>query len=345
MTFLWPEMLWLLLALPACAAAWPWLMRRRKTALRHSSLALVRAGQDGAAHWRRRVPPALLAAALAAALLATARPTATITLPSQQQTIVMAIDVSLSMRARDVTPDRITAAQAAARTFVESRPPFARIGLVAFAGSAQLVRPPTDRVPELIEAIDQLQLQRHTATGSALAVSLAALFPDHDLELPGLVPGVGAPRTGTGGEARAIRARPAAVAPGSYRSGVIVLMTDGRRTTGPDPIEVARHAADLGVRVFTVGFGSRDPMADTGERWSMQVVLDEDTLVQVARITRGEYFHASTGADLVKVYEQLTARFVMERGRTEVTAPLAAGAALLAALAGMLSIAWFGRVA
>lgn len=345
MSFLWPQMLWLLLALPASAAAWAWLMRRRKAAVRYSSLALVRDAVAGGRRWRRWLPPALLAAALAVALLAVARPTATITLPSQQQTIVLAIDVSLSMRARDVAPDRITAAQAAAKTFVENRPSFARIGLVAFGGSAQLVHKPTDRVADLVEAIDRLQLQRHTATGSALAVSLAALFPDEDLDLPGIVFGAAQPRSAAIGEKGATRPKPVPVAPGSYRSGVIVLLTDGRRTTGPDPVAVARLAADRGVRVFTVGFGSRDPMADTGERWSMQVVLDEETLKQVAEVTRGEYFYASTGADLVKVYEQLNTRFVMERGNTEVTALLAAVAALLATMAGVLSVAWFGRVA
>ena len=345
MSFLWPQMLWLLLLLPAGAAAWAWLMRRRKAAVRYPSLALVREAVEAGSGWRRAVPPLLLAAALAAALVAAARPTATIVLPSQQQTIVLAIDVSLSMRARDVAPDRITAAQVAARGFVEKRPPAARIALVAFGGSAQLVQKPTDRVPDLVGAIDRLQLQRHTATGSALAVSLGALFPDEDLDVPGVVFGASHQRSAAIGEPRPSRPKPAPVPPGSYRSGVVVLLTDGRRTTGPDPVDVARLAAERGVRVFTVGFGSRDPMADTGERWSMQMVLDEETLRRVADITRGEYFHAATADDLVKVYEQLNTRFVMERGLTEVTALFAALAAVLVASAGALSLAWFARVA
>jgi len=343
MSFLWPQLLWLLLALPAGGLAWAWLMRRRKAAVRYASLALMREALGRRPGWRRYLPPLLFAAALAAALVALARPTATLTLPSQQQTIVLAIDVSLSMRARDVQPNRIVAAKAAASTFVERRPPAARIGLVAFGGSAQLVQRPTDRVADLLEAIERLQLQRHTATGSALAVALAALFPDQDLDLPGVVFGGSPARGAPLGEARPAGPKPPPATPGSYRSGVIVLLTDGRRTTGPDPIAVARLAADRGVRVFTVGFGSRDPMADTGERWSIQMLLDEDTLEQVAEITRGEYFHASTAADLVKVYEALSLRFVLERGRTEVTALFAALAALLLAIAGTLSIAWSGR--
>ncbi|HMS80220.1 MAG TPA: VWA domain-containing protein [Burkholderiaceae bacterium] len=343
MTFLWPEALWLLLALPACAAAWAWLLRRRKAAVRYASLALVRDALGGRAGLRRYVPPLLFALALAAAIAATARPTAVLRLPSQQQTIVLAIDVSLSMRARDVMPDRITAAQAAAKAFVEGRPAFARIGLVAFGGSAQLVQRPTDRVDELVAAIERLQLQRHTATGSALVAALGALLPDEDPDLLDLGSGAAPSRGRAIDDPRPTRPTPAPVAPGSYRSGVIVLLSDGRRTTGPDPVAVATRAADLGVRVFTVGFGSRDPTADTGERWSMQVVLDEETLRQVAQITRGEYFHAGSASELAKVYEQLNTRFVLERGRTEITALFAATAALLLAAAGALSLAWFGR--
>jgi Ca-activated chloride channel family protein len=343
MSFLWPEALWLLLALPACAAAWVWLLRRRKAAVRYASLALVRDALGGPPGLRRYVPPLLFSLALAAAIAAIGRPTAILTLPSQQQTIVLAIDVSLSMRARDVMPDRITAAQAAAKAFIESRPAFARIGLVAFGGSAQLVQKPTDRIDELVAAIERLQLQRHTATGSALAAALGALFPDEDADLAGMASGPPQMRGRPIDETRPTRPGPPPVAPGSYRSGVIVLLSDGRRTTGPDPVAVAKLAADRGVRVFTVGFGSRDPAADTGERWSMQVVLDEETLKQVAQITRGEYYHAGTASELAKVYERLNTRFVMERGRTEVTALFAVTAALLFAVAGALSLAWFGR--
>jgi Ca-activated chloride channel family protein len=344
MTFLWPHALWLLLALPACVLAYRWLLRRRKAAIRYASLGLVREAIATGPRWRRHVPPALLLGAIALVLLAAARPFATITLPSQVQTIVLAIDVSLSMRARDVMPDRITAAQAAAKTFVESRPPGSRIGLVSFGGSAQLVQKPTERVEELVQAIDRFQLQRHTATGSALAVALATLFPDDGIDVDALV--FGAP----GGRGVAIdapkdaaRARAAPVKPGSYRSGVIVLLSDGRRTTGPDPIEIAKLAADRGVRVFTVGFGSPDGARVDAEGWSSQVRLDEETLKAVADVTRGEYRHAGSAADLTQVYAELNTRFVMERKATEVTALFAAAAVLLALLAGGLSIAWTGR--
>jgi Ca-activated chloride channel family protein len=350
MSFLWPQMLWLLLALPACVAGYLWLLRRRKAAVSYASLALVRDAMGPGARLRRHVPPALLLLALAAASLAIARPTAVVTLPSQFQTIVLAIDVSLSMRANDVLPDRITAAQAAAKAFIEDQPPRSRIGIVSFGGSAQLVQRPTDRSDELIAAIDRFQLQRGTATGSALVVALATLFPDEDLELESVVFG----RPGAGASGRGIpidrqpeprRERPPPVQPGSYPSGVIVLLSDGRRTTGPDPLEVAKMAADRGVRVFTVGFGTLEGATIGFEGWSAYVRLDEATLKAVAEITRGEYYHAGTAQDLKKVYQELNTRFVLERKDTEVTALFTALAALLAAAAGMLSIAWYGRMA
>jgi Ca-activated chloride channel family protein len=347
MSFLWPQMLWLLLALPACVGAYVWLLRRRKAAVGYASLSLVREAMGTRPGLRRHVPPALFLLALAAALVAVSRPTAVVTLPSQFQTIVLAIDVSLSMRASDVLPDRITAAQAAARSFIEDHPPRARIGIVSFGGSAQLVQRPTDRSEDLIAAIDRFQLQRGTATGSALVVSLATLFPDEDIDVESVVFGRAGGGAGKGvaidRPARPERERPAPVKPGSFASGVIVLLSDGRRTTGPDPIEVAKMAADRGVRVFTVGFGTVEGATIGFEGWSAYVRLDEETLKAVAEMTRGEYYHAGTAADLKKVYQDLNTRFVMERRDTEVTALFSLAAALLAAAAGALSLAWFGR--
>ncbi len=347
MSFLWPQMLWLLLALPACVAGYLWLLRRRKAAVSYASLSLVREAMDPGARLRRHVPPALLLLALAAATVAIARPTAVVTLPSQFQTIVLAIDVSLSMRATDVLPDRITAAQAAAKAFIEDHPPRARIGIVSFGGSAQLVQKPTDRSDELIAAIDRFQLQRGTATGSALVVALATLFPDEGIDVESVVFGRGGAGRGTPIDTpqEPKRERPPPVKPGSYPSGVIVLLSDGRRTTGPDPIEVAKMAADRGVRVFTVGFGTVEGATIGFEGWSAYVRLDEETLKAVAEITRGEYYHAGTAQDLKKVYQELNTRFVLERKDTEVTSLFTALAALLAAAAGVLSIAWFGRMA
>jgi Ca-activated chloride channel family protein len=348
MSFLWPQMLWLLLAVPVCVAAYVWLLRRRKSAVRFASVALVREALGTGPNLRRHIPPLLLLLAMIAALVAVARPTAVVTLPSQFQTIVLAIDVSLSMRANDVLPDRITAAQAAARAFIADHPPRARIGIVSFGGSAQLVQKPTDRSDDLIAAIDRFQLQRGTATGSALVVALATLFPDDGIDVESVVFGRSGSRDAGRGvpidrPPRAEKPAPPPVKPGSFTSGVIVLLSDGRRTTGPDPLEVAMMAADRGVRVFTVGFGTVEGATIGFEGWSAYVRLDEETLKAVAELTRGEYYHAGTAADLKKVYQELNTRFVMERKDTEVTSLVSAAAALLAALAGVLSIAWFGR--
>lgn len=346
MSFTWPHLLWLLLLAPVAVAAYLWLLRRPRTAIAYSDVPLVRLALGTQHPWRRHVPPGLLLLALIAALIAIARPNATVTLPSQFQTIVLAIDVSLSMRATDVQPDRITAAQAAAKAFIGDAPLQARIGIVSFGGSAQLVQPPTDSAEALHAAIDRFQLQRGTATGSALAVALATLFPDDGIDVGSVVLG----STGGGIERGRSIDRPAAprpapppVKPGSYRNGVIVLLSDGRRTTGPDPIEIAKMVADRGVRVFTVGFGTVQGATIGFEGWSAYVRLDEESLKAVAAITRGEYFHAATGADLQRVYQELNSRLVLERRETEVTALFSTAAAVLAMLAAGLSIRWFGR--
>ncbi|MDH4181179.1 MAG: VWA domain-containing protein, partial [Betaproteobacteria bacterium] len=182
-SFLSPEALPLLLAVPAVVAAYVALMRRRrKVVMRFATLEpLKEAGSRRT--WRRHVPPLLALAGITVALLAVARPMATITLPSDKRTIIMAIDVSLSMRARDIEPSRIVAAQQAAKAFVQKQPDDTRIGIVTFAGTASLVQPPTRDREELIAAIDRMGLQRQTAIGSGLLVALAALFPDDGIDV------------------------------------------------------------------------------------------------------------------------------------------------------------------
>jgi Ca-activated chloride channel family protein len=350
MTFLWPEMLLLLLAVPVLIAAYFLLLRRkRKSAVRYASLTLMKEAIGRGQRFRRHVPPLLFLLAVVATIIAVARPSAVITLPSQQQTIVLAMDVSLSMGAKDVDPNRLTAAQQAARAFIEEHPPDARIGIVAFGATASLVQTPTQNREDLLAAIDRFQLQRGTATGSALYVSLATLFPDAGIDLESLVFKGGlsrhaAPSARPDPAPKAEKKEWKPVAPGSYTSGVIILLSDGRRTTGPDPLEAARMAADRGVRVFTVGFGTKEGAAIGFEGWSVYVRLDEETLMGIAEITRGEYFHAGTATDLKKVYENLNARLVLERKDTEITFLFTAGAAILLLVASLLSLLWFNRL-
>jgi len=348
-TFLWPEMLLWLLAVPALVGAYALLLRRRrKGAIRYASLGLMKDALGPGRQLRRHVPPALFLLALIAAVIAIARPSAVVTLPSQVQTIVLAMDVSLSMGAKDVDPNRLTAAQTAAKAFIEDHPPNARIAIVAFGATASLVQTPTQNQEDLLAAIDRFQLQRGTATGSALYLALATLFPDAGIDLESLVFKGGLSRS----SGPTLRQPPAPaevakdtkpVAPGSYTSGVIILLSDGRRTTGPDPLEAAKMAADRGVRVFTVGFGTVEGAAIGFEGWSVYVRLDEETLRAIADVTRGEYFHAGTAADLKKVYETLNARLVLERKDTEISFLFSAVAAALLLVASLLSFVWFHR--
>ncbi len=348
MHFLWPQQLWLLLALPGLVLLYLWLQgRRRKLAVRYASLSLVKEAMDRGPGWRRHLPPLLFLAALAVMLLAAARPVAVITLPSTQQTIILAMDVSGSMRATDVQPNRLVAAQNAAKAFLEELPRDVKVGIVAFAGAAQVAQLPTINREDLVTAIDRFQMQRATATGNAIVISLATLFPDQGIELAAMQGGGGgrmrmqaAPIDAEKKEAKPFTPVPA----GSYGSAAIIMLTDGQRTTGVDPLEAAKMAADRGVKVYTVGIGTVDGETIGFEGWSMRVRLDEETLKQIANKTAGEYFYAGTAQDLKKVYEHLSTRLTVEKKETEVAGLLALLAAALAMTAAGLSVWWFNRI-
>ncbi len=341
-TFLWPDMLWGLLALPLLVLLYLWLLRRRKkSALRYASLALVKEALGARSVWRRHIPPALLLIALGALLLAVARPAAVITLPSHGETIVLVMDVSGSMRAADVQPDRLTASQVAAKAFIAELPRTVRIAVVAFAGTAAVVQAPTLSRDDVHAAIDRFQLQRGTATGSGIVLALATLFPDAGIDLSQIT----GQRDMPPGPNDKPRPEFKPVAPGSYTSAAIIMLTDGQRTTGPDPLEAARMAADRGVKVYTVGIGTKAGEIIGFDGWSMRVRLDEETLKTVAAMTRADYFYAGTAADLKTVYQSLSTRLVSEKKETEISALFAALGALLVVLAAGLSVWWFGRVA
>ncbi|TAG49816.1 MAG: VWA domain-containing protein [Betaproteobacteria bacterium] len=345
MTFLWPEMLWLLALIPLLALLYVWLLRRRKNvSVQYSNFALVAQALAKQPAWRRHVPPLLMLLAFAAMLFAAARPVTTIQLPSNKQTIMLAIDVSGSMRAKDVEPSRIVAAQAAAKAFLTELPRHVRVGIVAFAGSAQLAQLPTLSREDLVTAIDAFQLQRGTATGNGIALSLATLFPDDGIDISSMQWGASAARSRPLGEAKPDVAKKEPVAPGSYSSAAIIMLTDGQRTTGIDPMEAAKMAADRGVRVYTVGIGTVNGETIGFDGWSMRVRLDEETLKQIANRTAAEYYYAGTAADLKKVYESLSSRLGVEKRETEASAIVSLIAAAFALVAAGLSVAWFGRV-
>jgi Ca-activated chloride channel homolog len=345
-TFLWPEMLWLLLLVPALAGGYALLLRRKKkSALRYANLGLIREALGPGQRLRRHIPPILFLLALTVMLLAVARPSAVITLPSQHETIILAMDVSGSMRATDVKPSRIVAAQDAARAFVAEQPSTTRIGVVSFAATASVVQSPTHSREDILAAIERFSLQRGTAVGSGVLVSLKMIFPDVEFDLRASNPRGTTQRSSPLDTSREPdKAPPKPVPPGSYTGAAIILLTDGQTTTGPDPIESARMAADRGVRVYTVGIGTTGGEIIGAEGWSMRVRLDEESLKTIANLTRGEYFYAGTAADLQKIYQNLNTRIFLEQKETEITALFVAAAAVLAFVSALLSMLWFNRI-
>ena len=344
MTFVWPQMLWLLAAVPVVIAVYVMLMRRkRKAALRYASLTLVKDAQGVGQRVRRHVPPFLFLVALILMLVAIARPAAVVTLPSAHETVILAMDVSGSMRATDVKPSRLVAAQEAARAFVADQPKTTRIGVVSFAATASVVQAPTHSREDILGAIERFQLQRGTAIGSGILMSLKTIFPDAEFDLRSFNPRREAQKAAALDPAAAAKQAPKA-APGSYTSAAIILLTDGQTTTGPDPIEAARMAGDRGVRVYTVGIGTTSGEIIGSEGWSMRVRLDEESLKTIANVTRAEYFYAGNAVDLQKIYKNLNAKLFFEEKETEITALFAAAAAVLALLSASLSLLWFNRI-
>ena len=312
MTFLSPQGLWLLLLVPALIAGY--------------CLVRARVVRTPAHH----APAALFILAIALLLLAVARPTARLMLPAEAATVILAIDVSASMRATDVAPTRLGAAQAAAREFVKGMTPGVRIGVVAFATEAQVVQSAVAGREEVLRAIDSLTARDNTAIGSGILASLQALLPDAPPD-PGL----------------AIRVSSPAVWPAPGRADAataIILLTDGQNSHGPDPMDAARLAAKLGVRVFTIGVGSAHGRILEEGGWISVVGIDEASLEKIAAITEAEYSYALSAWHLKRIYARLGSKVVLARTRTEIGGPLCAAAAVVATIAAALSVLWFGRV-
>ena len=342
MHFLNTEMLWALLIAPILLGFYLYLIgQRRKSVLAFSSLSIIREALTHFSRWRRHFPAFLILIASILALLALARPVARATLPADYMTLIMAMDVSRSMLAEDVEPNRIVAAQKAAKDFLEQLPTSIRVGIISFAGTAQVVQHVSDRREDWLAAIDRFQLQRGTATGSGLLLALATLRPEANINLESVL--YGSPPAGGLPQASPPKKKELVpVPPGSYTGGAIVLLSDGRRTVGPDPVEVAKLAANLGVRVYTVGFGTPNGFIPGYEGYSFFAKVDEEALKAVALATEAEYFKAGSSEELKKIYEYLSTQFTLERKDTEISALLAAAALLLFLLAFGLSVRWFG---
>ena len=343
MFFLWPQYLWFLPALALLPVAYVWLQRRRgSAALRYSSLGVVRAAASGRA-WRRHLPPALLLLVCVGLLFAAARPMARVPLPWARSSILLAIDVSLSMRVTDVKPSRIVAAQEAAKLFLRELPRNIEVGLITFAGSSTVAQRATLDRESVAASIDAFQMQLGTAIGDAIVVSLAELFPDDGIDLTEMTYGSRPKGRSLDDKAKTPPKQVTPVAPGSYGSAAIILLSDGRRTSGIDTLAAAKMAADRGVRIYVVGLGTVEGDVSSPDGMAIYMKLDEPTLREVARMTGGEYFHAGTAETLRTVYQNLGSRVVVLKRETELTGLVTLLSAVIAIAAAALSMLWFGR--
>lgn len=346
LSFLWPAMLWLLALVLLLGAGYLWLdARRRRTAARYPALRV--AGAAGApntagkapVNWRRHVAPVLALLALTALVVAIARPQAVMVLPSRIETVVLVIDLSGSMRAQDVKPSRLRAAQGAAKVLLDAQPAGVSTGVVAMAGTAAVAQAPSRRKDDVAAAIDKLQPQGGTALGNGLLIALTTLMPQLTDEAARLMNEDGPIPRSMPGDADV------SVAPGSYAAGAIVLFSDGESNAGPAALQAAQLAADHGVRIYTVGVGTVEGVVLKADGMSARVKLDEQVLKQVADATGAEYFRLEDASRLKTVYRAINAGLAHgKRDQIEVTAFFAALGALLATCAGLLSLWWFGRV-
>lgn len=344
MSFIWPFMLVLLLLIPVLVLVYILLQRRRqKYALRYASLSLVKEAMGRGPGWRRHVPAALFLVALSAMIFALARPQAETLVPSAEGTIILAIDVSGSMVATDLQPSRMEAAKSAAQAFVDNQPDTVQVGVVSFSDNAFVVQPPTDDKDALHAAISRLNWQRGTAIGRGLVASLEAIAEKTGqggtIDLSQDQQG-----SGNGTNNNSAVPQPTPMPKGQYQNAIIVLLTDGENNQWPEPTEIAKIAADRGIRVYTVGIGSEEGAIVRIQGRAIRTRLDEQTLRTIAEMTDGVYYNAQTESDLVKVYENLSTNLVLKTDKTEVTAYVTAIAVFFSLLAGFFSLMWFNRL-
>ena len=350
MGLLWPTYLLLLAAIPLVVLAYALVLRRRRRfAVHYSSLSLIRQAMPSGMRWRRHLPFVLLVLALALLVLAMSRPFANVTVASSRTTVMLALDVSLSMCANDIYPNRLTVAQDAAERFIESQEPGTHVGIVAFAGIAQLIVPPTTDRGVLKDAVSNLTTARMTAVGSAITRSLDALAE--------INPNIPATRV----YSVPLEDREDSFTEDNMQPDVIVLLTDGASNRGVFPLVAAQAASDRGVRVYTIGFGTTDPslLQCTSEQLGSDdlanrigrggfgrfgrigfLQLDEQTLMNVAEMTGAEYYLAESADELIDVFATIPVQLRKNTVRMEVSAVFTALAALLALAAVALGLRW-----
>jgi len=323
-----PWMLFALVLVPWLVVAYWWMLRRRaERAARLASEGLVPTTAGQRVRWRRHIPFALFALALVLVGVGLARPTVSLALPDRAGTVILAFDVSNSMRAEDLEPTRIAAAKKAALAFVEQQPRTIRIGVVAFGDSAVKVLEPSNVKEEIVAAIERLSIGGGTSLGQGLFASLRAI--------------AGKPLTMN---ESALDSETGQVEIGFFGSSAIVLLSDGENTSRPDPRDIAEVATTAGVPVHASGIGTKQGTVIEVEGFNIATALDEELLKEIANVTDGTYDHAADAAALAKVYGSIDLEFKTTRKPREVTALFAAGGGMLLALGAALSMLWFGRV-
>lgn len=328
MTFRAPEAFFALLLVPALAVAYLWMVRRRavdEQALGTMSGATTRTGRQ--LGWRRHVVPVVFLLGIVVLLVALARPQATIDLPRRQGTVVLAFDVSSSMKAKDLQPTRMAAAKRAARAFVAQQPSNIRIAVVAFSDSANVVQPPTRSRRDVLDAIDRLSPRGSTALGRGILTSLGAAT-GHPITL----------------DPQALEQREQQPGVRFVGSAAIVLLSDGDNTAQLDPLNLAAVASQAGVRIFPIGIGSPNGAVVDVDGYSVATALDAELLRGVARGSGGTYFAASDAATLERVYDRIDLKLTTVGRNTEITAVFAGVGLLLILVAAGLSMRWYGRM-
>ena len=328
LSLLWPSLLWAFAGLPFLVVGYLWLRREQR--------------------WSRHGYALVMLCGLSLVLFSLTRPKAVLLLPGRLDTVMLAIDTSGSMRATDVQPSRIEAAQAAVRTFISEQPSQVKVGIVTVASTAAVAQAPTVNRDALYRAIENLPLQTGSALGSGILISLAQLLPGSGIEVEKLLTQADRPAPKDAGKplgAQGSGSNPVKLEPGSNKALAIVLVSDGQGNMGPDVLKMAQLAADHGVRVYTVGVGTTEGVVLKAQGLSMRVKLDETALKKIADITLGDYYRATNANDLKKVYAALATTIRLEKHQsTEVTALFLATGMLLMLLAGMMSLYREGRV-
>jgi Ca-activated chloride channel family protein len=352
---LWPGFLFLLGLIPLIIAVYVWMLRRRRRfAVRYSSLSLVREALPHQSRWRRHLPFALFLLALASLAVALARPVAIMSVPTNQTTVILTIDVSRSMCSTDIQPSRLEAAEAAALSFIQRQKSSTQIGIVAFSGFAELIQPPTTDSEALQDAVESLLTGRRTAIGSGILKSIDAIAEVDENVAPSV------------SDSNASRGdKPTPVPKGAYAPEIIVLLTDGVSNAGPLPLDAAQQAADRGIRVYTIGFGTangsafpncgrqflgREPLGGQfgggqgfgggGGGGGFRRGIDEATLKQIADMTGGTYYSAESAGELQNVFQNLPTYLITKHEITEISVVFVAIGALLAAIAVALALIW-----